>query len=114
MNLIDFLFALIARFIDMQPGKVVLLKEQASAWVEKNKDHKIWGKIIKYQNEWYAQVLLCFVFLFAVKSISRWMLAPDTSSNDELEDSDELDDEDDHEEFNAARKSRTQKLNARF
>lgn len=88
MNPIEFLFKLIARFIDMEEGRITLLREQAAAWITKNRDHKVWGPVIKYGDEWYVQVLLCIVFVISVKAIGRWMVSSDNPQEDD-EDTDE-------------------------
>ncbi|PQJ12859.1 hypothetical protein CJD36_003700 [Flavipsychrobacter stenotrophus] len=107
MTLVDFLFMLIAKFIDMAPGKHTELKDKASLWYTNMKTDPKYAKYAEYMDHWMFQVFLCFAFLFSVKSIARWMVA---DNNPGATDDDDSDDEEEFEEWQRQKKSKAQKF----
>lgn len=108
MKILEFIFKLLYQFIQFEPGRYEELKEKAFAWqnkVEKEADgegEKKWfHKIIRYDKEWYFQLLLAILFLFAVKSVRSWLLSDGTDTED---------DDDDDEDERPLRKSQLSKL----
>ena len=93
MNLIEFLFALLKKFLSksIDAARMTQLNLKANQWLIDQKDHKIAGKVIKYQDEWYIQILLAFAFLFSVKSIADWLVSsPDDHEDQEGDDDEQL------------------------
>jgi hypothetical protein len=116
MNFIELLFKLMARFIDMEQGRLGELKLSADRWIAEQKESKGYmSKLVEYQNLWYVQIILCFVFLFMVKSIARWMISDNTRSNDD--DDDDIDededdsDEEDYKDYLREKKQKSTKIN---
>ena len=105
MNLIELLFKLLARFIDMEPGKMSELKDKAAQWQNDPNKAPWLQKLIQYQNLWYVQVALCFVFIFSVRSISRWMTADSKPTEDDDNGEDDEEEEAMIEEFLQRRKA---------
>ena len=116
MNFIELLFKLMARFIDMEQGRLGELKLSADRWIAEQKEKEGFMKtLIEYQNLWFVQIILCFVFLFMVKSIARWMVSDNSRSNDDddddSDDDDEEDDEEEYRDFKRQKKQNSSKIN---
>jgi hypothetical protein len=97
MNILEFIFKLLGSFINFEPGRLADLKDKGFAWrnkvfAEVGKDgvKPMWyHKFIRYDNEWWFQIGLAIVFLFAFKNVRSWLVGE--PSGDDYEDED-LDD----------------------
>ncbi len=76
MKYIEFIFELLKKFIKLEDGRYEELKDKAFKWQNEytDKDNAI-SKVVKTGDLWYVQILMCFVYLFAVKGISEWMVS---------------------------------------
>lgn len=97
MKPIEFIFYIIAHFVQLEPGRLGTLKEQAAKWeTEQLQKEGFLSKMLNHGTQWYVQVFLAVALIFTIKSISNYL----TSSP-------EIDAEDDQEEmpiFNAKTK----------
>ena len=92
MDLIAFLFALLGKFLgkSISEAKQKELNVSALQWRKDQMNHPVVGKVLKFTDLWWCQIILAFVFLFSVKSIADWLV----SSPDDDEDSEDDDDDD--------------------
>lgn len=88
MNFIEMLFKLVAKFIDLPQADIDQMRIDAKSWVDQNKDHQVFGKIIEIQNLWFMRLLFCFVMLWLTRVIASW-LTRDFGEDDEDEDEDD-------------------------
>jgi hypothetical protein len=105
MRIIEFIFKLLFQFITFEPGRFSELKDKAFAWqkvqdeqravsVQEGKKLPWYQNIFKYDSEWWFQILLCFVFLFAFKEVRRWLMEdPLTARRDDDDDDDDGEDD---------------------
>ena len=91
MNLIEFLFALLKKFLGkfIDASRFGTLQLEAQKWDNDQKEGSIGQKVMKTSKIWYVQIILSFCFLFSLKTIADWLVS---SPDDEEEDDD--DDED--------------------
>tara|TARA_Y100000588_G_C14174044_1_gene890505 strand:- start:872 stop:1129 length:258 start_codon:yes stop_codon:yes gene_type:complete len=78
MSPIEFIFALLERFVPISPTKIEQLNAEGKDWWKKMVDQNenptgLLVPIKKHSNEWYVQSGLAVLFIFAVKSVSNWM-----------------------------------------
>jgi hypothetical protein len=99
MKILEFIFKLLFQFIEFEDGRFAELKEKAYAWqnkvmAEAETNTKWYHKLLKYDNEWWFQLLLAISFLFAFKSVRAWLMDDPIKAGDDDDDDDE-DGEDD-------------------
>lgn len=89
MKPLEFIFYIIAHFIQLEPGRLAKLKEEAAMWeTDQIEKGGYLANILKYSNAWYVQVILAVSLIFAVKSISNWLVSsPEIDSEDDQDES---------------------------
>lgn len=89
MKPIEFIFYIIAHFVQLEPGRLATLKEQASKWeTEELQKEGFLSKILKQGSQWYIQVFLAVALIFTIKSISNYLTS--TPEIDTEEDTEEM------------------------
>ena len=89
MNFIEFIFKLLYQFINFEAGRFSELKDKAANWRIKlmaeanNPDtkKKWYHKLVKYDEEWWFQMLLALLFLFAFKWVRAWLMSDPSQSD---------------------------------
>lgn len=112
MRIIEFIFKLLFQFIQFEPGRFSELKDKAFKWqADQDKiiqddgaKQKWFHKLFKYDSEWWFQILLCFVFLWAFKAVKAWLLEDPIHGRDDDDDDDDDDDEDGEDDVRSNRR----------
>lgn len=87
MKFLEFLFALLQRFINFEPARIRDIKEQAAKWEEDNKGKdNLLGKALKFQEQWWMQVLFAILLLVSVKAVSNWLMSTSEGLEEDEED----------------------------
>ena len=87
MKFLEFLFALLQRFINFDPARIATIKEQAAKWEAENKEKDNWlGKALKFQEQWWMQILFAILLLVGVKAVSNWLMSTSEGLEEDEED----------------------------
>jgi hypothetical protein len=85
MNLVEFIFEIIKRFVHIDERKLKRLEGDGEKWYDENITSKVdeqtsnpvFKLLRQYGEEWYVQTGLAVFFLFAVRWVSDFMTASD-------------------------------------
>jgi len=75
MNPLEFVFELISKYVPVSTGRLLGIKKQAEEWytspgVEQN---KVANWVKTKGEEWYVQLGLCVLFIFAMRWVNDFM-----------------------------------------
>lgn len=75
MNLIEFIYAVLMKFVPVPQGVILGLEKEAREWYFAQKEKEgFWKKIItNYLETWWFRTFLAFMFIFAIKWVSDFI-----------------------------------------
>lgn len=87
MNIIEFLFKLLAQFVPMDERKEIRLKGEAQEWylsrLEEDKNDALSKAIKEHCEKWYFQTGMAVLYIFAIRWIAEFMSGSDRMNEDE-------------------------------
>ncbi len=87
MDIIEFLFQLVTKFVHLDEENLARMKRDANKWkgqLVPESENKIEAFYAKYMRTWWAQLALAVLFLPACKWVMEWM-QPDTDRTEEID-----------------------------
>ena len=87
MNIIEFIFKLLASFVPVDSVKLAQVEKEGLDWFAevdaKPTDNKILLEVKKHHNAWYTKTALAILFIFATRWIHDFMTLKEEEGDEE-------------------------------